>query len=151
MSTDTLAGLKDEIKKEQGDQVAKEGELIQEQQATEDEIKFKAAVEKAQVVMGGFMTGAEKLFPFVKFGKDDKEAQNFYNLGVYRTADVLKKYDTPGAPGVLAEMWEAWKEEIKLGAFFAGAGWEIFKQVKAEEARLEKEEKNKEGGEHAQP
>jgi hypothetical protein len=150
MSADTLAGLKDEIRQEQNNQDAKEGELIQEQQATEDEIKFKEAIEKAQVVMGGFMGGVNKLFDYVQWGENDKEAQDFYNLGVYRTADVLKKYDTPGAPGLLAEIWEAWKEEIKLGAFFAGAGWEIYNQVKAENARLEKEAADKEGKDNAQ-
>jgi len=141
MKSKSLEDIDNELEAEQKESESVQGEIITKQQTEEDDKKYKEALTQGYNLMGMFCGGIEKLWPYVGFGKDEKEAQLFFDTGAIKIADVLKKYDTPDAP----EWYKRWKEEIAAARFFGMAGVSVYIQVQEHKKALEKEEKKNKG------
>jgi len=134
MKDETLDEIELEYEKHEADQGKKENKEMKDQVKKEEAEKYKEALAQGYHAMGAFCGGVEKLWPYVGFGENEKEAQKFFDTGAVKIADVLKKYDVPEPPA----WYGKWKEEIACARFFGMAGFSIYMQV-SEYKRLEAE------------
>jgi hypothetical protein len=140
---ESLDDVINDIEQDEQEQAVKEGEVITQKEQQEEQLKYKAAMEKGYAVMGTLRAGIDKVWPFVSFGEDTDEEQLIHD-GAKRHADVFVKYDLPDAPGWLQE----YMPEIKLGILYGTIGFTMWLQIRErrrqEEAEAEKTEKSQE-------
>ena len=144
MKNETLDDIEAELNQEQEAEQAKEGEILTQEQESEAEEKYKAALAKGYHLMGLLCGGVSRFYPFVELAGSEEEYQAFIDKGADKAANVLKKYETPEAP----DWFNRWKEEIEAGLFFGGVAYSVYTQVKAHKKAEEEKQKQETEGEN---
>jgi len=112
-------------------------EVIKKQEAANDKESYQESLEQGQYVMGFLLSRVNKKWPYVGFGENEKEVEDFYNEGSKHIANVLNKYG-----GLEKPAWYLkWKEEIDAIKFFGGVGASVYFQVQEHEENTNEDDK----------
>lgn len=132
-------------------ETAKEGELINKVQEMDDEQKMERAMTKAAVILGAASKGVNFIWPEITATSSDE----FFQVGLPKTAAVLVKYDT-GEPAPawlknIMDMVNRWKEEGELAAFIVQIGMQARAELKAAREAEAMEQEAADNGEKSEP